>query len=182
MLMRALLVCLAIAALPARVHAEGDVDVRAFEYLDVIETADGSVWKGVVVEQTPNVQYKVAIAGGSVHVIKATDIVKISKQKNPEWRDAQLPVMGGGAGTGGGATPMGTGVGAKYEREGGGLPPPFAQTGLRLEPQFTLVFPTGDIDGMETSFSPSVNLGYEALFGNFGIGGGGLARFTYCQA
>ena len=49
----------------AGIHADDEVDVRSFEYLDVVETADGSIWKGVVVEQTPNVVYKIATADGS---------------------------------------------------------------------------------------------------------------------
>jgi len=165
--MKRFLTTLFLAAIAVRAHADGDLDVRAFEYLDVIETTDGSVWKGVVVEQTPNVQYKVAIAGGSVHVIKATEVAKMSKQRNPEFR-AAAPVV----------APTEGGVATTYERDRG-LPAPLAETGLRLEPELAIVFPTGDIDGIETSFAPSVRFGYEALFGNFGISGGGLARFTY---
>jgi hypothetical protein len=41
------------------------------------------------------------------------------------------------------------------------------------------VFPMGDITYTDASFSPDVRVGYEALLGNFGIGGGGLARYTY---
>src|SRR2546430_1200116 len=39
--------------------------------------------------------------------------------------------------------------------------------------------PAGDISMMNTSFSPNVQVGYEHLFGNFGLGGGALGRFTY---
>lgn len=165
--MKRFLTCLFLATLTVSARAD-DVDVRSFEYLDVVETADGSVWKGVVVEQTPNVQYKIAIAGGSVHVIKAVDVVKMSKQRNPEFRT--IPA---GAGV-----PTAGGVGATYERERG-LPAPVAQTGLRLEPELAIAFPTGDFESVNTSFAPSVRFGHETLFGNFGISGGGLARFTY---
>ena len=165
--MKRFLTCLFLATLTVSARAD-DVDIRSFEYLDVVETADGSVWKGVVVEQTPNVQYKIAIAGGSVHVFKAVDVVKMSKQRNMEFRSVPS----------GAAAPTASGVGATYQREGG-LPAPFAQTGLRLEPELAIVFPTGDFETIDTSFAPSVRFGHEALFGNFGIGGGGLARFTY---
>jgi hypothetical protein len=55
---------------------------RFAEYLDVVQTRDGSVWKGLGIEQTPNVAYEIATADGSVHVIKAADVVKITKQRN----------------------------------------------------------------------------------------------------
>jgi len=169
------LASLAVLLLPATVRAEdANIEVRSFEYLDVIETAEGSVWKGVVVEQTPNVHFKIAIAGGSVHVIKAADVVKLSKQRNPDFRSADSYASATGA------VPSARGVNARY-RGDRGLPPPVATTGLRLDPEFTLVFPSGDIDDFETSFAPTVRVGYESLFGNFGIGGGGLTRFTYWQ-
>ena len=47
---------------------------------------DGSIWKGVIVEQTPGVQYKIATADGSLHVLKAGDVTKLSKQKNRDYR------------------------------------------------------------------------------------------------
>jgi hypothetical protein len=155
---------------------EGDVDIRSFEYLDVLETNDGSVWKGVIVEQTPNVSYKIAIAGGSVHVIKAEHVVKMSKQRNRDFGNAMSPRPMHNA------APMGNGmggVGATYEPRGSGLPKPMARTGARFEPEVGILFPSGDVSMYETTFSPSIRGGYEALFGNFGIGGGGLARFNY---
>jgi hypothetical protein len=165
-----LLAALCLAATIARVaHAdEGEVDVRAFEYLDVIETTDGSIWKGVLVEQTPNVQYKIATSDGSLHVIKAADIAKLTKQKNREWRGTTTVPIG---------TVTGTGVTTRYE--GRGLPAPVAETGIRMDASLVSVVPVGDIQKSQTSFAPNVQIGYEAMFGNFGLGGGGLARFTY---
>jgi len=170
----ALLASLAVLSLPVAASAEDlSVDIRAFEYVDVIETVDGNVWKGVVVEQTPNVSFKIAIAGGSVHVIKAADVVKLTKQRNPEFRPADSYA--------GGARASERGVNARYEPAGSGLPPPLATSGLRIDPEFTMVFPSGDIEGLETSYAPTVRVGYESVFGNWGIGGGGLTRFTYWQ-
>jgi hypothetical protein len=166
--------CLFGTASPAAAQGVDEVDVRSFEYLDVIETSDGSVWKGVIVEQVPNVSYKVAITGGSIHVIKAEDVVKVSKQRNREHR--AVP-----AGATASSTPTSAGLHATYEPRGSGLPAPFARTGARFEPELAIVFPAGDIEMYETSFAPSIRGGYEALFGNFGIGGGGLTRFTYWQ-
>jgi len=173
---------LLVAAVSTRVHADdGEVDVHSFEYVDVVETADGSIWKGVVVEQTPNVQYKIVTSDGSVHVIKAADVLKMTKQKNREWRGAQ-----GGASANPMVAPMNNGmrpagVGTAYEGQSPGLPAPMATTGVRLDPSLAFMFPAGDLKGLNTSFAPDIRVGYEALFGNFGIGGGGLARFTYWQ-
>jgi hypothetical protein len=47
---------------------------------DVIYAKDGSIYRGTIVEQIPNVSYKIEIAGGSVIVIKAEDVVKITKE------------------------------------------------------------------------------------------------------
>ena len=164
---------------------DGEIDIRSFEYVDVIETADGSIWKGVVVEQTPNVQYKIATADGSLHVIKAADVAKLTKQKNRDWRGSGSeaapppPPPGGGTGGTGGYTARGNGVGARFEPEGPALPAPYAQSGLRIDAGAVTVIPAGDISMLDTSFSPSFQVGYEHLFGNFGLGGGGLARWTY---
>jgi len=147
--------------------------------LDVIETVDGSIWKGVVVEQTPNVQYKIATADGSLHVIKAADVVKLTKQRNRD-RAATAPMIRGSAPPsvyGGGSS----GLSEAYDGGGSSLPEPVARGGLRIEPELAIVFPSGLYDeaGFNTSFAPGVRIGHEAMFGNFGLSGGGQARFTY---
>ena len=174
---------LCLTTLATRVHADdGDVEVKSFEYLDVIETADGSIWKGVIVEQSPNIQYKIATSDGSLHVIKAGDVVKLSKQRNKEYR-------------GGGNTvheretaatddlPIGhdDGVAKHYERTGPLLPVAMAHSGLRIDPELALVFPAGDVQNNNTSYTPAVRVGYEAVLGNLGLGGGVLARYTFWQ-
>src|SRR5687767_2059041 len=68
------------------VAAADDVDVAAFEYIDVVEKTDGSILKGVVIEQEPGVRYKLAMADGSLHVIQAPDVVKLSKARNKNYR------------------------------------------------------------------------------------------------
>lgn len=154
-----------VAALAARAHAD-DVDVRRFEYLDVLETSDGSIWKGVVVEQTPNVAYKIATADGSLHVVKAEDIVKLTKQRNPQYRVASTARVENGEYIDGGTGPA--------------LPAPFARSGARLDAELAMIVPTGMVGKVfETSFAPTVRVGYEALFGNIGLSAGGQARFTY---
>ncbi|HEY5922862.1 MAG TPA: hypothetical protein VIV11_14385 [Kofleriaceae bacterium] len=170
--MKTWIICGLLLATASHVRAEGnEIDVRAFEFLDVIETNDGSVWKGVVIEQTPNVSYKIAIAGGSIHVIPASDVQRLSKQPNRDYRSPRTQ-----------ATLRDGGVEQTYEPRAK-LPAPFARDGLRLDPELAIIFPTGAISDAkwETSFAPGVRLGYEALFGNIGLAGGAHARFTYWQ-
>ena len=162
--------CALLLGTASHVRADGDeIDVRNFEHLDVIETTDGSVWKGVVIEQTPNVSYKIAIAGGSIHVIPASDVQRISKQPNREHRSPRSA-----------AVMRESGVEQGYEQSPK-LPAPYARSGLRLDPELAFVFPTGfySDEKVQTSFSPGVRVGYEALFGNIGVSGGAHARFTY---
>jgi hypothetical protein len=152
-------------------HAEEpEVDVRSFEYVDVVETTDGSVWKGVIVEEAPGQQYKIATADGSLHVIKAADVVKLSKQKNRDWRGSSTPIDARGNGLEGHFTPV---------KAGPALPAPYAQTGVRLDPELAMIFPAGDASMMNTSVAPTVHGGYEVLLGNIGLEGGGLVRYTY---
>ena len=190
--MRTLLVslCLGTSLLGAahRAHADGsDVDLTAFEYIDVVETTDGSIWKGVVVEQQPNVRYKIATADGSLHVIAAGDVVKLSKAKNPSFH-----AQAGGAGVEthsinttnttntANTTASNNGVTGHFD-QGGGLPAPFATAGLRLDPEFDTVIPMGVLsDSMtNTSFGAGFRVGYEFMFGNFGLTAGEQTRMTW---
>ena len=152
-------------------HADdAEVDVKSFEYVDVVETTDGSVWKGVIVEQSPGVQYKIATADGSLHVIKAADVTKLSKQKNREWHATTTVAV----------RDAGDGVGARFEpKHGPALPAPYAESGVRLAPDIAMIFPTGDASMMNTSVAPTVHGGYELLLGNIGLEGGGMVRYTY---
>jgi hypothetical protein len=55
---------------------------------------------------------------------------------------------------------------------------------VRVEPELMFVFARGPFSEqfkLPTSFAPGVRVGYEHLFGNFGLSGGGQARFTYWQ-
>ena len=167
-----------LAALAPLAHAEPEVDVKTSEFLDVVETADGSIWKGVLVEQTPNVQYKLMTADGSLHVLKAADITKISRQKNKEYHHVSAASSDGDISDSRGD---GADLTKHYDQGGGGLPAPYATSGVRLDPSFAVVIPAGDISQTNVSFAPTMQGGYEFLFGNFGLEGGGLARWTYWQ-
>ena len=165
---------LAVLTAPSLAHAQG-VDVAATQTWDVLEIADGSVYKGVIVEQTPGKTYKLAMLDGSVRVFTADQIVKISKEANPNWTATTAAAPQGG--------PAWTG-GSQQQRRGGGMPKAFAQSGMRFGVDPIVVFPTGDWGDkdqgsfVETSFAPSLRFGYEAVMGNFGIGGGLHTRFV----
>jgi hypothetical protein len=159
----AVLVLAAVAVTKSRAD---ELDVAKFEYVDVIETVEGSILKGVVTEQTPNVVYKLATADGSVHVINAASVVKVSKQRNPRWRIATIEDSD-----------------VELHTQGPSTIRP--ASGLRIAPELAIVIPTGDLLNIggtplsyRTSFAPGVKVGYEHLFGNVGLDIGGLVRFT----
>jgi hypothetical protein len=157
--------------------------VRSAEYLDVVQTADGSVWKGIVIEQKPNVSYKIATADGSVHVIKAADVVKVTKQRNKDYHAAApaAPAATSAAATSAATSDHGPDLSDSAEpSDSSVLPPPTVTSGLRLSGAGLLVFPVGDDTAKisSTSFSGETRVGYEGLIGNFGIEGGVMGRFT----
>ena len=161
---------------------ELDIDVRTAEYLDVIETSDGNVWKGVIVEEKPGDVYRLAVTDG-VRVIKAADVVRVTKQKNrervaaaPQMQPAvvNLPVamfactpMAGNDGVVARATPR--------------PPADYARAGVQIDPSLVFVLPQGDIGGLDTSFSPDLHAGLELRFGDVGVTAGGMTRYTYWQ-
>lgn len=54
---------------------------QATEYEDVIYLNDGSVIRGTIVERVPGETYKIEIAGGSVLVVDADEVEKITKER-----------------------------------------------------------------------------------------------------
>src|SRR5262249_3490527 len=153
---------LLVAALAHVAHAD-DVDIRSFDYLDVVETADGSVWKGVVIEQVPGQTYKLVTSDGSIHVIKAGDVTKMTKQKNP-WHVAAAAPANDAAPTARGEG----GLEAHATPSSPSLPAPYAVSGMRASAALAIVFGTGDLKNAPTSFAPDIRVGYENLFGNVG--------------
>lgn len=165
--MRALAVTLCVVAFEAGALAEdiaSEIDVDRSEFLDVVTTTDGSIWKGVLVEQTPNVSYKIVLAGGSLRVLRADEVVTIKKERNPKFR-AAAPVAA-----------------ARAE-----LPPePHAvrsPTGLVLGAGITLAIPAGELDNGDngSSVSPGVGLrgGYRYRSDNLSAQLGGMAKLVY---
>ncbi len=49
-------------------------------YIDIIELKNGSIIKGIIIEQIPNEQIKIKLLGGSVFVYKMDEILKIKKE------------------------------------------------------------------------------------------------------
>lgn len=163
--MRLPLLLTSVIAVISPAYAD-DVQVSDFEYLDVIETSDGSIWKGVIVEQVPGERYRLVMSDGSVRVVAAGDVVKLSKERNPNHR------RGSGAASSGGSSSA---------TSASSLPPPMAVSGRRFGGELNIVFPTGDFSngGINTSVAPAIRMGYESLMGNFGISGGFHMRYTW---
>jgi hypothetical protein len=163
---RRLLAALAVVAsvAPAAVADDSpgvatDIDVDRSELLDVIATKDGSIWKGVLVEQTPGVDYKLLLSGGSLHVLRAEDVVSIRKERNPKFHAAPAPR-------------------AEVVQSGPGR----ASTGLVLGAGLTLAIPAGDLkkdDGSTVSPGFGLRGGYRYRSDNLSAQLGGLARFIY---
>ncbi len=164
-----------IIARAGRAHAE-DLQVARFEYWEVIETADGSIAKGVIAVHEPGKSYRLATLDGGSRVIPEGDVVKITRELNPHYH-ALAPRAGFGAADDD-RNPSGSSV----------LPRPFARSGLRASAELAFVFPTGDLaedpsafqtSPFETSFAPTLRVGHESLFGNIGLTAGVATRFTY---
>jgi len=171
-------VCLVVAS-TAVAHAD-DIDVQQQAYVDVLETADGSSWVGALVEEVPGDHYKLVMADGSVRVIKAADVVKITKRKNPAHvLPAAMPA----------AAPIAmltcAPAGASVAATAAPLPPvyagSYARSGLRVSASVDMIFPVDDISGYDTSYAPDVRVGFEQVFGRISLAGGGLVRWTYWQ-
>ena len=53
-------------------------------YRDVVHLKDGSIIKGIIIEQIPNKQIKIETSDGSVFVYEMNEIEKMSKEKISE--------------------------------------------------------------------------------------------------
>lgn len=62
------------------------------EYEDVIYLKDGSIIRGIIVERVPGETYKIEIAGGSVLVVDADEVEKITKERRTAETDEKLYV------------------------------------------------------------------------------------------
>lgn len=69
-------------------QANAALNLNTLPYLDVVETKDGNVLKGMILEQVPNQYYKIEVYGGSVFIIKNENVIKIRKEKNPYYKNS----------------------------------------------------------------------------------------------
>lgn len=61
---------------------------------DVIYLKNGSIYRGILIEQVPNESYKIQIAGGSVFTVTVAEVLKITKElkwQSPYKVDAVAP-------------------------------------------------------------------------------------------
>lgn len=61
---------------------------------DVVYLKNGSIYRGILIEQVPNESYKIQIAGGSVVSVTVAEVLKITKEQrwqNPYKADAPAP-------------------------------------------------------------------------------------------
>ena len=53
---------------------------------DAIHLKDGSIYRGVIIEQVPNVSYKIRSRDGNVYAVQVADVEKITKEEKPYQR------------------------------------------------------------------------------------------------
>ncbi len=82
--MHLILIILIVACIPSLVFAQDTKE-------DVIYLKNGSIYKGSIIEQVPNVSYKIEIAGGSVIVVYAADVQRVT-------REERMPLVTGQSG------------------------------------------------------------------------------------
>jgi hypothetical protein len=58
---------------------------------DVVYLKNGSIYRGVLIEQRPGISYKIEIAGGSVISVQAADVDKITKENKVHMADTPSP-------------------------------------------------------------------------------------------
>jgi hypothetical protein len=119
-------------------------------------------------------------------VIHAANVVKISKQRNPRFRDrARSRKRGRDRERGAVASAVDLPAVDDTESVTTSAPAAPIRSGLRISPELAVVVPAGDLVGISgsplsyrTSFAPGVVIGYEHYRGNLGLSVGALARYT----
>jgi hypothetical protein len=85
----------AVLALPRSATA-GDLDPAVVQVWDVVYTADGSVLKGVIVEEVPGVSVRIVIAGGTSIVVQMANVTRFTRELNPAIASGPVAASGGG--------------------------------------------------------------------------------------
>jgi hypothetical protein len=83
--MKAFVLGLLLVALPLSARA-GEIDPATVQIWDVVYTSDGSVVKGVIVEEVPGQSYRLALAGGGSLVVQAANVTKLGRELNPSFQ------------------------------------------------------------------------------------------------
>jgi hypothetical protein len=146
-------VCLAVAlvALPLSAHAS-EIDPAAIQLWDVVHLADGSVLKGVIVEEIPGTSVRVVLVGGSSIVVPMANVTSFARELNPGF--ARQP--------------------AAPSAERPASPAMTAASGLRIGVMPGLAYHTeGDPTFLLTS-----RLGWEIGLGSWGLTPGVVVDFT----
>jgi hypothetical protein len=144
---------LAIALLGVPVSARAaEIDPAAVQLWDVVHTADGSVLKGVIVEEIPGASVRVVLVGGSAIVVPMANVVRFARELNPAFaHQPSAPVA---------------------ERP---TPPALAATsGLRIGVMPGVAFHT---EG-ESTFLLNARIGWEIGLGRWGLIPGVVADLT----
>ena len=170
-------VCLAVAG-TARAD---EIDLRAQAYVDVVETSDGSSWVGAVIEDVPGDHVKLVMADGSVRVIKAGDVVRVTKRPNPSHASAMPAAMPA-------AAPLALLTCAPIAGQSVAATAPspirdadYVHTGLQLAAAVDMLFPVDDISAFQTSYAPEIRIGFEKRYDRIGVTGGGMLRYAWWQ-
>jgi len=61
------------------IHTENENNTSP-QYIDVVYLKNGSILKGMIIEQVPNVSLKIQTNGGSIFVYKMEDVEKMTKE------------------------------------------------------------------------------------------------------
>jgi hypothetical protein len=172
--MKAAVLVVGLLALPLVARA-AEIDPAVVQLWDVVYTSDGSVLKGVIVEEIPGTSLRVVLVGGSSLVVPIANVVRLTKELNPAFQP-------GGPAARGPAAPMGPAVTAASGLRIGVLPGVAVHSELD-ESTFLLTGRLGWEVGLDRwGLTPGVSLLYAADTGNYGndsLGGAATVRAAY---
>tara|TARA_R110001592_G_scaffold107256_5_gene300386 strand:+ start:53 stop:577 length:525 start_codon:yes stop_codon:yes gene_type:complete len=61
-------------------HTDSKEKENTSQYIDVVYLKNGSIIKGMIIEQIPNISLKIQTVGGSIFVYKMEDVEKMTKE------------------------------------------------------------------------------------------------------
>jgi hypothetical protein len=152
------LACFVIASfvLATQAHAQS-IDPATVQLWDVVHTSDGSVLKGVIVEEVPGSQLRIVIVGGTSLVVEMAKVTRFTKELNPTYA---------------GVRPAGNYVSAQATS-----PARVGSSGVRIgvTPGFAQHF-AGDED--VSTFFLGMHAGYELALEQWGLTPGVVVDYT----